>query len=247
MLRKILSMALNKEMPIEEILQEVLPDLRSSISKRSRPSGKSTRSTRSRRSASTTTICSSISRSFSRTRRSRPYLRAIPYVMVDEFQDTNTMQGDITYYLAQRHGMCSSWETTPSRSTPSGGRPTRISCNSPIVSPGAGSSSWRRTTEAPRPYSTWATRSSTTWRNRYEKCLRAVKKENGEKPYLIYFSDGYEEAVVGCRAGEAALRRGHGAVPPVHLVPVCLHNDPHPGRAEQEEHPLRRLRGAQVL
>ena len=30
--------------------------------------------------------------------------------------------------------------------------------------------------------------------NKYEKCLRAVKKETGEKPCLIYFKDAYEEA-----------------------------------------------------
>jgi DNA helicase-2/ATP-dependent DNA helicase PcrA len=121
------------------------------------------------------------------------------FVMVDEFQDTNPMQGDITYYLAESHGNIlvvgddaqsiygfrgSSHENImrfPKRFPEC--RIIKLEDN-------------YRSTQAILDMGNAVLDNMT---NKYEKCLRAVKKEYGEKPHLIYSRDAYEEAnwVVG--------------------------------------------------
>ena len=116
------------------------------------------------------------------------------YVMVDEFQDTNAMQGDITYYLSEGHRNIlvvgddaqsiygfrgSSHENImkfPERFA--GCRIIKLEEN-------------YRSTQAILDLGNAVL---DNMNNRYEKCLKAVKKEYGEKPYLLYFRDAYEEA-----------------------------------------------------
>ena len=159
------------------------------------------------------------------------------YVMVDEFQDTNTMQGEITYYLGEGHrNVLVVGDDAQSIYSFRGGSHENI-MRFPTASRAARSSSWKRTTGAPRPFSTWATRP-----RQHDGQVREVpargEEGNRGKSLLHLLPRRVRGGFLGCGAHEAVLRRGHGALHPVHPVPVCLHHDPYPGRAREEEHPL---------
>jgi len=125
-----------------------------------------------------------------RERLSRKYR----YLMVDEYQDTNTLQGDIAYLLAER------------------------SRNIMVVGDDAQSiygfrgSSHENIMEFPKRFPECTIikleenyRSSQSildvanavlenMKNKYSKCLISAKKQTGQRPQLLFFKDAYEEA-----------------------------------------------------
>lgn len=116
------------------------------------------------------------------------------HVMIDEFQDTNAMQSDIAYHLAEGHRNIlvvgddaqsiysfrgSSHENImrfPERFD--GCRIIKLEDN-------------YRSTQAILDVGNAVLDNMA---NKYQKCLRAVNKEYGEKPCLIYSRDAHEEA-----------------------------------------------------
>ncbi len=120
--------------------------------------------------------------------------RRYRYIMVDEYQDTNRLQGDIAYLLAKKHG------------------------NIMVVGDDAQSiygfrgASHENIMEFPKKFRECTIikleenyRSSQSildvanavlenMKHKYSKCLIAAKKQEGEKPQLLFFRDAYEEA-----------------------------------------------------
>ena len=116
------------------------------------------------------------------------------YVMVDEYQDTNTLQGDITYLLAKDHG------------------------NIMVVGDDAQSiygfrgSSHRNIMEFPKMFENCriikleenyrstqkildtANAVLENMENKYSKCLISTREEEGEKPKLNFFKNAYDES-----------------------------------------------------
>ncbi len=120
--------------------------------------------------------------------------RRYQYIMVDEYQDTNILQGDITYYLAEKHQ------------------------NVMVVGDDAQSiygfrgASHRNIMEFPKRFPRCkiiklqdnyrSTQSILNvgncilenMKNKYSKCLVSVKGKGGEVPKVLPFKDAYEEA-----------------------------------------------------
>ena len=140
--------------------------------------------------------------------------------MVDEFQDTNTTQGDIPSHLAQRHRnvLVVGDDAQSIYSFRGAVPPEHLRSHS---FPGCRMIKLEENYRSTQAILDVGNAILDNMAHRYEKCLRAVRKENGGKPHLIYFRDGYEEASWVAERMKQLLRRGHGAVPPVHPVPVC--------------------------
>ncbi len=116
------------------------------------------------------------------------------YVMVDEFQDTNVMQADIAYYLAERHGrILVVGDDTQSIYSFRGASHKNI-MKFPERFPACRIIKLEENYRSTQAILDVGNAVMDNMENKYEKSLRAVKKEHGEKPYLIYFKDAYEEA-----------------------------------------------------
>ncbi len=120
--------------------------------------------------------------------------RKFRYVMVDEYQDTNKIQGDIAYFLAERH------------------RNIMVVGDDAQSIYGFRGASHENIMEFPRRFPECAIikleenyRSSQSildvanavlenMKNKYSKCLVSAKKQTGERPSLLFFKDAHEEA-----------------------------------------------------
>jgi DNA helicase-2/ATP-dependent DNA helicase PcrA len=125
-----------------------------------------------------------------RERVSRKY----KYLMVDEYQDTNRLQGDITYLLSEKH------------------RNIMIVGDDAQSIYGFRGASHENIMEFPKRFPECTIikleenyRSSQSildvanavlenMKNKYSKCLVSAKKQTGEKPSLLFFKDAHEEA-----------------------------------------------------
>jgi DNA helicase-2/ATP-dependent DNA helicase PcrA len=116
------------------------------------------------------------------------------YIMVDEFQDTNAMQGEITYHLAERYkNILVVGDDAQSIYSFRGSSHENI-MRFPVMFPGCRIIKLEDNYRSTQAILDVGNAVLDNMRNRYEKCLRAVKKEKGEKPCLIHFKDAYEEA-----------------------------------------------------
>ena len=116
------------------------------------------------------------------------------YVMVDEFQDTNAMQGDITGYLAERHGnILVVGDDAQSIYSFRGGTHKNI-MDFPERFPGCTIIKLEENYRSTQAILDVGNAVLGNMQKKYEKCLKSVKLEYGEKPYLIHFRDAYEEA-----------------------------------------------------
>ena len=120
--------------------------------------------------------------------------RRYKYVMVDEYQDTNSMQGEITYYLAEDHkNILVVGDDAQSIYSFRGSSHKNI-MKFPEMFPGCRIIKLEENYRSTQAILDAGNAVLDNMRNKYEKCLRAVKTDYGEKPYLIYFRDAYEEA-----------------------------------------------------
>jgi len=116
------------------------------------------------------------------------------YVMVDEYQDTNATQGDITYYLGEQHkNVLVVGDDAQSIYGFRGSSHENI-MRFPDRFPGCRVIKLEDNYRSTQAILDVGNAVLDNMRNKYEKCLRAVKTEYGEKPSLIYFKDAYEEA-----------------------------------------------------
>ena len=116
------------------------------------------------------------------------------YAMVDEYQDTNAMQGEITYNLAAKHrNILVVGDDAQSIYSFRGSSHENI-MKFPEMFPGCKIIKLEQNYRSTQAILDAGNAVLDNMRNKYEKCLRAVKTDYGEKPYLIYFRDAYEEA-----------------------------------------------------
>jgi DNA helicase-2/ATP-dependent DNA helicase PcrA len=194
MLRAILSMALNKEVGIEDVLAKHYPTF-----------GEYTEDIRRLREKYTEYKIASHCLDYDdlllylklllqneqiRTQLAERYR----YIMVDEFQDTNAMQGEITYSLAEGHkNVLVVGDDAQSIYSFRGSSHENI-MKFPVMFPDCRIIKLEENYRSTQAILDVGNALLDNMQNRYEKCLRAVKKEKGEKPHLIHFRDAYEEA-----------------------------------------------------
>jgi DNA helicase II / ATP-dependent DNA helicase PcrA len=194
MLRKILSMALNKEISIEDVLLKYYS-----------PFVQYAEEIRQLREEYTQYKIASRCLDYDdlllyfKILLENPVLRTqisarYQYVMVDEYQDTNAMQGDITYYLAQEHGNILVVGDDAQSIYSFRGSSHKNIMEFPQRFPGCKIITLEENYRSTQAILDVGNAVLDNMQNRYRKCLRAVKQDSGEKPYLIYFRDAYEEA-----------------------------------------------------
>jgi DNA helicase II / ATP-dependent DNA helicase PcrA len=116
------------------------------------------------------------------------------YVMIDEFQDTNPLQGDIAFHLAEAHkNILVVGDDAQSIYSFRGSSHQNI-MDFPKRFPGCRIIKLEDNYRSTQVILDVGNAVLDNMENKYEKCLKAVKKESGEKPSLIYFKDAYEEA-----------------------------------------------------
>jgi len=116
------------------------------------------------------------------------------YIMVDEFQDTNVLQADIAYRLAERHErILVVGDDTQSIYSFRGANHENI-MKFPEKFPTCRIITLEENYRSTQAILDVGNAILQNMQHKYEKTLRAVKKEDGEKPYLVYFKDAYEEA-----------------------------------------------------
>ncbi len=195
MLRKILSMALNKEMGIEDIIAKHYPGFERYAEEIRDLQQRYTEYKIASRCLDYDDLLLYLKFLLENDQIRSQLSARYQFVMVDEFQDTNAMQGDITCYLGKEHRNVlvvgddaqsiygfrgSSHENImrfPKRF--SGCKIVKLEDN-------------YRSTQAILDVGNAVL---DNMQNRYGKRLKAAKTEYGEKPALIYFKDAYEEAV----------------------------------------------------
>lgn len=127
-----------------------------------------------------------------------PIRRAISeryrYVMVDEYQDTNTLQGDITYLLAKDHGnVMVVGDDAQSIYGFRGSSHTNI-MEFPKMFPGCRVIKLEENYRSTQRILDTANAVLENMNNKYSKCLVSTRKEAGEKPKFNFFKNAYDEA-----------------------------------------------------
>jgi len=194
MLRKILSMSLNKEMTIDDVLVKHYPgfeqysgeikDLRSEYTRykiASQCLDYDDLLLYLKLLLENDQVCTQLSEQYR-------------YIMVDEYQDTNTMQGDITYHLGEHHRNVLVVGDDAQSIYGFRGSSHKNIMRFPERFPGCKIIKLEDNYRSTQAILDVGNALLGNMRNKYEKCLRSVKTEHGEKPALIYFRDAYEEA-----------------------------------------------------
>jgi DNA helicase-2/ATP-dependent DNA helicase PcrA len=194
MLRKILSMALNREMPLEDVLVRYYPGFEQYLDE----------ITALRQRYMEYKIASQcldyddlllylkllLENDDIRSRIARTY----QYIMVDEFQDTNIMQADIAYRLAEGHRRILVVGDDAQSIYSFRGASHENIMRFPEHFPGCRILTLDENYRSTQAILDLGNAVLENMSNKYEKCLHAAKKAKGERPYLIYFKDAYEEA-----------------------------------------------------
>ncbi len=194
MLRKILSMALNKGMPMERVLEKYYAPFLQFADEIAELRKKYT----AYKIASQCLDYDDLLLYFSLLLENEQVRSQIAakyrYIMIDEFQDTNTMQGDIAYHLASGHrNILAVGDDAQSIYSFRGSSHENI-MHFPERFPGCRIIKLEENYRSTQAILDAGNAVLDNMANKYEKCLRAVKKDPGEKPWLIYFRDAYEEA-----------------------------------------------------
>jgi DNA helicase-2/ATP-dependent DNA helicase PcrA len=125
-----------------------------------------------------------------RERLSRKYR----YIMVDEYQDTNRLQGDITYFLAEGHGNIMIVGDDAQSIYGFRGASHENIMEFPKRFPECTIIKLEENYRSTQSILDVANAALENMKNKYSKCLVSAKKQTGEKPSLFFFRDAHEEA-----------------------------------------------------
>lgn len=125
-----------------------------------------------------------------RDRLSRKY----KYIMVDEYQDTNTLQGDITYLLSERHRNVMVVGDDAQSIYGFRGASHENIMEFPKKFPECTIIKLEENYRSTQSILDVANAVLENMKNKYSKCLVSEKKQIGEKPHLLFFKDAHEEA-----------------------------------------------------
>ena len=120
--------------------------------------------------------------------------RRYRYIMVDEYQDTNTLQGDITYLLAEQHRNVMVVGDDAQSIYGFRGASHKNIMKFPERFPECKVIKLEENYRSTQHILDIANAVLENMRNKYSKCLVAVRKEAGETPKLNFFKNTYDEA-----------------------------------------------------
>lgn len=116
------------------------------------------------------------------------------YIMVDEYQDTNTLQGDITYLLAEKHRNVMVVGDDAQSIYGFRGASHENIMEFPKKFPECKIIKLEENYRSTQAILDVANSVLENMANKYSKCLISANKRIGNKPLLQYFKDSYEEA-----------------------------------------------------
>ena len=121
------------------------------------------------------------------------------YVMVDEYQDTNKLQGEITYLLAERHKNVMVVGDDAQSIYGFRGSSHKNIMDFPLRFDGCKIIKLEENYRSTQAVLDVANTVLENMNNKYSKCLVSTRKEAGERPKLNFFKNAYDEAewVVG--------------------------------------------------
>src|SRR4030042_5121432 len=125
-----------------------------------------------------------------RDRLSRRY----KFIMVDEYQDTNKLQGDITYFLTEKNRNIMVVGDDAQSIYGFRGASHENIMGFPKRFPECKIIKLEENYRSSQSILDVANAVLENMKNKYAKCLVSAKKMIGEKPRLLYFSDAYDEA-----------------------------------------------------
>jgi ATP-dependent DNA helicase UvrD/PcrA len=120
--------------------------------------------------------------------------RRYHYIMVDEYQDTNRLQGDIAYLLAKKHGNIMVVGDDAQSIYGFRGASHENIMAFPKRFPGCTVIKLEENYRSSQMVLDVANAVLENMKHKYSKCLVAAKKQAGERPKLLFFRDAYEEA-----------------------------------------------------
>jgi DNA helicase-2/ATP-dependent DNA helicase PcrA len=116
------------------------------------------------------------------------------FVMVDEYQDTNTLQGDITYLLAKEHSNIMVVGDDAQSIYGFRGSSHRNIMEFPKMFPGCRIIKLEENYRSTQRILDTANAVLENMDNKYSKCLVSTRKDAGDKPKLNFFKNAYDEA-----------------------------------------------------
>ena len=125
-----------------------------------------------------------------RERLSRKYR----YVMVDEYQDTNKIQGDIAFLLAEKHRNIMAVGDDAQSIYGFRGASHENIMQFPTKFPECTIVKLEENYRSSQAVLDVANAVLENMKNKYSKCLTSAKKETGRPPQLLFFRDAYDEA-----------------------------------------------------
>lgn len=193
-LRAILSMAVNKDISIEDVLEREYPHFLEFARDIEKLGSVYAECKREKNYMDYDDLlkyaCQLLQNEEIRPRISHKYR----YIMVDEYQDTNTLQGDISYLLAREHKNIMVVGDDAQSIYGFRGTSHKNIMSFPERFPGCRIIKLEdnyRSTQAILDIGNLALRDM---KHKYSKCLRSAKMVKGEKPRLLFFQDAYREA-----------------------------------------------------
>ncbi len=116
------------------------------------------------------------------------------YIMVDEYQDTNALQGAITYLLGKSHNNVMVVGDDAQGIYGFRGATHENIMSFPKMFPGCRIIKLEENYRSTQTILDVANTVLENMRNKYSKCLESMRKDIGEKPKILFFKDAYEEA-----------------------------------------------------
>jgi DNA helicase-2/ATP-dependent DNA helicase PcrA len=120
--------------------------------------------------------------------------RKFKYIMVDEYQDTNKLQGDIAYFLAERHRNIMAVGDDAQSIYGFRGASHENIMEFPGRFPECTIIKLEENYRSSQSILDVANAVLENMKNKYSKCLVSAKKQTGERPSLLFFRDAHEEA-----------------------------------------------------
>ena len=120
--------------------------------------------------------------------------RKFRYIMVDEYQDTNRLQGEITFFLSERHRNVMAVGDDAQSVYGFRGASHENIMDFPRRFPECTIIKLEENYRSTQSILDVANAVLENMKNKYSKCLISAKKQTGIKPSLLFFRDAYEEA-----------------------------------------------------